>query len=157
MLYVQFKVGTTLRQNGRIMLTVPQLYNPQGGVVQPVIDNSISNPSVTSSTSTSGGITYKAISVGDVSFISSSMSLTIDYSVSNALAAGDWVQFSVTNFLNPINYSPLSGFSIVTYDMQGTGNYALIDQTSTTFSLSLTNPQPQTLTGGAVYVYLTGT
>jgi len=141
-LSVQFRVGSSLRQNGRIVLTVPQLYNPLGGVVQPVIDNSVSNPSVTSSASTSGGITYRAISVGDVSFISSSMSLTIDYTVSNSLAAGDWVQFSVTNFLNPINYSPLSGFSIVTYDMQGTGNYALIDQTTSSYSLSLSNPLP---------------
>ena len=118
-----------------------------------MIDNSISNPSVSSSASTSGSIIYKAISVSDVSFISSSMSLTIDYSVSNTLTTGDWVQFSVTNFLNPINYSPVSGFSLVTYDMQGTGNYALIDQTTSSYSVSLNTPQPQTLTGGAIYIY----
>jgi hypothetical protein len=85
------------------------------------------------------------------------MSLTIDYSVSNTLTTGDWVQFSVTNFLNPINYSPVSGFSLVTYDMQGTGNYALIDQTTSSYSVSLNTPQPQTLTGGAIYIYQTGT
>jgi hypothetical protein len=75
-LTVKFQLGTSLRTQGRIEMTVPALYtDPTSGATQAVLDSSLTTPQVTSA---SDGTT-KAITISSRSFLDSRLLLTIDF------------------------------------------------------------------------------
>lgn len=111
---------------------VPTLYNPGDGSTIPVIDSSITLPQVTS---TGDGVNTFPIRVTTRTFDTVRLVLSIGFSITQPYSAGTVVQFSVSNFANPVDYNTMTGFQITTYDLESGGSSIPIDVTSIPASL----------------------